>query len=73
MLSTYELYEFYMLKKANTMFTAFQALHRAAQLVEGQKEMTASEITLAAFGMFRERVKDIFNLDVIKEMAKNRA
>lgn len=65
-----ELHEFFMLQKANTMFAAFEALQQASELVPGRETMTASEIALGAFGMYRGRVKDMVNLQSSKDAAK---
>ncbi|KAL1594626.1 hypothetical protein SLS60_010387 [Paraconiothyrium brasiliense] len=66
-----ELHEFYMLKKASTMFEAFAELHRdVAKDSGGEADMPQENLAIKAFGMFRGRVQHLANLESSKRLAK---
>ncbi|KAH7096015.1 P-loop containing nucleoside triphosphate hydrolase protein [Paraphoma chrysanthemicola] len=65
-----EMHEFAMVKKADSMFAAFQQLTTDSQKIPGRDEMTPSEVALAAFGMYRGRVKELRDVQSSKDVAK---
>jgi hypothetical protein len=67
-----ELHEFFMLRKANTMFAAYKELHTAwkAAVDQSTADHTSEDIARGAFGIFRARVKEGYALQASKDAAK---
>lgn len=64
-----ELYEHYMLRKANTMFAAYKELHATRVRVDQLVCLSDEEMAMKAFSIWRLRMRDITQVEAAKRQA----